>query len=95
MNVTQVHTAIKKFMKDTLKKEGEITKATKTDGGWEAAVLVIEPSSYIKSLGIPVTKPVMDKNTYEVKLTEKGGNLKVASFEKFEEHAEREKEEEE
>ena len=93
MNVTQVHEAIKKFMKETLKKEGEITQATKTDGGWEAAVLVIEPSSYIKSLGIPTSKPVMDKNTYEVKLAEKGGKLEVTSFEKFEEHAEREKEE--
>jgi len=95
MNVIQVQEAIKKFMKETLKKEGEITKTTRTDGGWEAVVLVIEPSSYMKSLGIPVTKLVMDKNTYEVKLAEKGGKLEVTSFERFEEHAEREKEEEE
>lgn len=92
MSITQVHEAIKKFMQDDLKKEGEITKATEVDGGWEADVLVIEPSSFIQSLGIPTSKPVMEKNRYEVRLDK---DLKVVSFEKFEEHTERKEREEE
>ena len=91
MSITQVHEAIKKFIKDDLKKEGEVTKATEVDGGWEAVVLVIEPSSFVQSLGIPTSKPVMEKNSYEVRLDK---DLKVVSFEKFEEHAKRKEKEE-
>jgi len=94
MSITQVHEAIKKFMKEDLKKEGEVTKAAEVDGGWEAVVLVIEPSSFVQSLGIPTSKPVMEKNSYEVKLAEKDGKLEVTSFEKFEEHAKRKEKEE-
>ena len=53
------------FVKTTLEREGNIIKAVKTgDGGWEVEVEVIEPSEYMKKIGIP--KPVYDKHVYRV-----------------------------
>ena len=59
------------FIKDTLGKEGDIVKATKTKDGWDVEVEVIEQSEYMKRIGIP--KPVYDKNVYRVVLDQNFG----------------------
>ena len=48
------------FLKETLGKEGDIIKATKSDTGWELEIEVVEQSEYMKRIGI--AKPVYDKN---------------------------------
>ena len=54
------------FLKETLGKEGDLIKAVKIDDGWEVAIEVVEPSAYMKRIGI--AKPVYDKNVYRVLL---------------------------
>lgn len=65
------------FLKETLGKEGDIVKANKTDKGWDVEVEVIEPSEYMKKIGIP--KPVYDKNVYRVILDQ---NFDLVSYER-------------
>lgn len=67
-----------KFLRDTLEKEGEIVKAAQTpEGGWEVEVEVIEPSEYMKRIGIP--KPVYDRHIYRVVLDRAG---EVSAYER-------------
>jgi hypothetical protein len=65
------------FLKEMLGKEGDIIKANKTEKGWEVEVEVIEPSEYMKKIGIP--KPVYDKNIYRVVLDQ---NFSLVSYER-------------
>lgn len=81
MKIEEVRKAVMGFLEGTLGKEGTIVKITKTQGGWEAEVEIIEESEYIKALGIP--KKVLDKNLYEVRLDEK---LDVISYERIEQY---------
>lgn len=61
-----------RFLRDTLEKEGDVVKVEQTpDGGWVVEVEVIEPSEYMKKIGVP--KPVYDKNIYQVVLDSSGG----------------------
>ncbi len=65
------------FMKETLGKEGDLVKATKTDGGWEVEIEVVEQSKYMKRIGI--SKPVYDRNVYRVLLDQ---NFDLVSYER-------------
>ena len=65
------------FMKETLGKEGDVVKATKTDDGWEVEVEVVEQSEYMKRIGI--AKPVYDRNVYRVLLDR---NFDLVSYER-------------
>lgn len=67
-----------KFLKNILKKEGDLIKAIRTDSeGWEVIIEVVEQSEYMKKLGI--SKPVYDKNIYCVILDK---NCNVISYER-------------
>lgn len=65
------------FLKETLGKEGNLIKATKKDDGWEVEIEVVEPSEYMKRIGI--AKPVYDKNIYQVLLDR---NFELISYER-------------
>jgi len=92
MDIMKVTDAVNKFVKDNIKEEGKVTRATKTEDGWEVDVLVLEPNKYIKSLELPVSRPVIDKNTYAFVLD---NNLKVVSYEQYDVFAQRKREVEE
>jgi hypothetical protein len=78
MKIEEARKAATEFLKGTLEKEGAVVKMSKTPEGWEVQVEVIEPSEYIKALGIPAT--VRERNLYEVKL---GQGLEVVSYERM------------
>lgn len=62
------------FLRDELRKEGEVIKATKlNDGGWDVEIEVIEQSEFMKKLG----KRVYDENIYALKLDK---NYNVVSY---------------
>ena len=62
------------FLRDELRKEGEVIKAVKlNDGSWDMEIEVIEQSEFMKKLG----KRVYDKNTYTLKLDK---NYNVVSY---------------
>lgn len=65
------------LLKEMICREGEIIKATKTKDGWEVSIEVIEPSAYMKKIGIP--KPVYDKNVYRVILDQ---DMELVSYER-------------
>lgn len=65
------------MIKEMLGIEGSITKATKSDDGWEVEIEVVERSEYMKRIGIP--KPVYDKNIYRVILDR---NFGLVSYER-------------
>jgi len=77
MRIGEAGRVATEFLKETLQKKGAVVKMSKTPEGWEVHVEVIEPSEYIKALGIPVT--VRERNLYEVKLDE---TLEVVSCER-------------
>lgn len=66
MGIEAARKAAMDFLQDTLHKQGAIVRMGRTEGGWDVAVEVIEPSEYVKALGIPAR--VLDRNVYEVKL---------------------------
>ena len=78
MKIEEARKVATEFLKGTLQKEGAIVKMSRTPEGWEVQVEVIEPSDYIKALGIPAT--VRELNLYEVKLDE---GLEVISCERI------------
>ncbi|MBI5379600.1 MAG: gas vesicle protein [Nitrospirae bacterium] len=78
MKIEEVRKAATDFLRGTLQKEGAIVKISKTPEGWEVQVEVIEPSEFIKALGIPTV--VRERNLYEVKL---GQDLEVVSYERI------------
>lgn len=62
------------FLRDELRKEGEVIKAAKlNDGSWDIEIEVIEQSEYMKKIG----KRVYDKNIYALKLDK---NYNVISY---------------
>ena len=62
------------FLKDELRKEGEVIKATKSnDGSWDIEIEVIEQNEFMKKIG----KRVYDKNVYALKLDK---NYNVVSY---------------
>ncbi len=78
MKIEEVRKAAAEFLRGTLQKEGAIVKMSKTPEGWEVQVEVIEPSEFVKALGIPTV--VRERNFYEVKL---GQDLEVVSYERI------------
>ncbi len=78
MKIEEVRKAATEFLRGTLHKEGAIVKISKTPEGWEVQVEAIEPSEFIKALGIPTV--VRERNLYEVKL---GQDLEVVSYERI------------
>ena len=78
MKIEEVRRIVAEFVRGTLQKEGTIVKTSQTREGWEAQVEVIEPSEYIKALGIPTV--VKERNLYEVKLDQ---NLEVVFYERI------------
>ena len=78
MKIEEVRKAATEFLRGTLQKEGAIVKMSKTPEGWEVQVEVIEPSEFIKALGIPTV--VRERNVYEVKLDER---LDIVSCERL------------
>ncbi len=77
MKIEDARKVATEFLKGTLQKEGAVVKMGKIPEGWEVQVEVIEPSEFIKALGIPAT--VRERNCYGVKLDEK---LEVLSCER-------------
>ena len=77
LKIEEVRKAATDFLRGT-QKEGAIVKISKTPEGWEVQVEVIEPSEFIKALGIPTV--VRERNLYEVKL---GQDLEVVSYERI------------
>lgn len=74
----QVIKEIVKFFKETLDADSTVIKTQRAnDGGWEAEAEVIETSAHMKKIG--VTKPVYDKNFYQINLDK---NLNVTSYER-------------
>ena len=78
MKIEEARRAATEFLGGTLQKEGAVVKINKTHEGWEVQVEVIEPSEFIKALGIPTV--VRDRNLYEIKLDQ---NLEVVSYERI------------
>ena len=78
MKIEEARQAATEFLRGTLQKEGAIVKMSKTPEGWEVQVEVIEPSEFIKALGIPTV--VRERNLYEVTL---GQDLAVVSYERI------------
>lgn len=78
MKLEEARQAAIDFLGKTLQKEGAIVKMEKTTEGWEVQVEVIEPSEFIKALGIPTV--VRERNLYEIKLDQ---NLEVVSYERI------------
>jgi hypothetical protein len=78
MKIEEARRAATEFLVVTLQKEGAVVKMNKTHEGWEVQVEVIEPSEFIKALGLPTV--VRERNLYEIKLDQ---NLEVVSYERI------------
>lgn len=79
-NIEETRKVVAEFLKKTLNvKDVKVIKAVKVSDGWETEAEVYEESSFIKSLGLPTR--VMDRNIYEVKLTD---NLEIQSYDRRE-----------
>lgn len=79
-NIEETRKVVAEFLKKTLNvKDVKIIKAAKVSDGWETEAEVYEESSFIKSLGLPTR--VMDRNIYEVKLTD---NSEIQSYDRRE-----------
>jgi hypothetical protein len=78
MKIEEARKAATEFLRDTLQKGGAIVKMGKTPEGWEVQVEVIEPSEFIKALGIPTV--VRERNLYQIALNQ---NLEVVSYERL------------
>ncbi len=78
MKIEDARKVATEFLKGTLQKEGAVVKMGKIPEGWEVQVEVIEPSEYIKALGIPTV--VRDRNLYQIALNQ---NLEVVSYERI------------
>lgn len=78
MKLEKARQAAIDFLGKTLQKEGAIVKIEKTAEGWGVHAEVIEPSEFIKALGIPTV--VRERNLYEIKLDQ---NLEVVSYERI------------
>lgn len=79
-NIEETRKVVAEFLKKTLNvKDVKVIKAAKVSDGWETEAEVYEESSFIKSLGLPTR--VLDRNIYEVKLTD---NLEIQSYDRRE-----------
>ena len=78
MGIEEAGRAAADFLQRSLGKQGTIVNIGRTEGGWRVAMEVIEPSEYVKALGIRAR--VMDRNAYAVKLNER---LEVVACERL------------
>jgi hypothetical protein len=78
MKINEVKKIAADFLKRSLQKDGTLIKIGKTHEGWEAEFEVIEPSAFVRALGIPVT--VQERLVYVIALD---AELQVLSCERL------------
>ena len=66
MKIDQVKQIATDFLKQSLDKDGVLVSPGKAAEGWEAHFEVIEPSAFIRALGIPTT--VQERVLYVISL---------------------------
>ena len=81
--LVEVQAAARAFLQEALPDvhRVDITKVMRiefNDGAWEADALVWQPNATIRALGLSTQRPVLDQNSYVVRLD---GRLDVIGYE--------------
>jgi hypothetical protein len=82
MGIEEAGQAAMDFLQRALGKQGAIVRIGQAEGGWYVAVEVIEPSDFVKALGLAAR--VLDRNVYEVRLNSR---LEVVACKRVGQHA--------